>query len=122
MDVYIESPLTNEFKQSLECLIQSNNDVETIEHHKWKPRRFMGFILDIILRDIINGKKSSLIKEIEDTLSEDYQYLRTLAEDMREQINDTFTMGCGVEIAFTVTELSFMGTLIKLKIEVSDEL
>lgn len=122
MDVYIESPLTNEFKQSLECLIQSNNDVETIEHHKWKPRRFMGFILDIILRDIINGKKSSLIKEIEDTLSEDYQYLRTLADDMREQINDTFTMGCGVEISFTVTELSFMGTLIKLKIEVSDEL
>lgn len=122
MDVYIESPLTRTYKQSLECLIQANSDVEAVEHHKWKPRRFMGFILNIILRDIINGKKSSLIKEIEDTLSEDYAYLCTLAADIREQINDAITMGCGIEIAFTVTELSFMGELIKMTIEVSDEL
>lgn len=122
MNVYIESPLTTSYMKSLECLIQSSNHEAPLEHHKWNPRKLMGYVLNIILRDYLNGVESPLVIEVKDVLPKEHEYLTTLAREINEQVNDALSMGCGIEIEYLVKEVKFMESMIFLDLEVNNEL
>ena len=122
MNVYIDSPLTASYLQSLTYLLQTTNHEASLEHHKWNSRKLLGFIINIILRDLFNGNESSIIKEIKDTMPAEYEYLSILTADMAVQIEETLAMGCGVKIDYLVKEVKFVESMIFLELEVSDEL
>lgn len=114
MDVYIESPVTNEYVENMTCLLESA--IAVSDEQAWNPKRLASSLVNRLVTDLINQQDSEAIQDLKDCYKEDFNYLSIIAQDIRDQLIDHFLLMSIAASSVKVKKLTITGSLIYLKV------